>query len=88
MNRFSDPLLTRVESYRTGHNGELIVTVRDEGGYLHDRVAADTMIVAGEPNPSRLEKWNAAGRPEIKSFPLPSNNHGGSWRRTGIPRAS
>lgn len=88
MNRIEESSLTGVVDYRVTPHGAWIVTCRDEAGYLRDRLVSDVRIVAGGPNLSRLERWEADGRPEIKPFPLPSNNHGGSWRRTGIPRAS
>lgn len=90
-NRFADRLLTKVEGYRAcpspccWEDGGTLALVRDEGGYLRERHTDAFLIVAGEPNLTRLEKWEDEGRPEIVPFPLPSNNHGGSWRRNGIP---
>ena len=90
-NRFADPLLTSVEGYRActscccWDGGGTLVLVRDEGGYLRERHTDAFTIVAGTPNLTRLEKWEAQGRPEFKPFPLPTNQHGGSWRRNGIP---
>lgn len=90
-NRFANPLLTKVEGYRTcphtccATTGGTLTLVRDEGGYLREAHTGHLRVVAGSPNLSRLEKYNADGRPAIKPFPLPASNHGGSWRRNGIP---
>lgn len=74
MNRFADPILTKVEGYRACPSpcGGTLALVRDEGGYLRETHTQDLHIVTGEPNLSRLEKWIADGRPEIVPFPLPS----------------
>ena len=90
MNRFEDTRLTGVAGYRActspccKNDPGILATVRDEGGYLIERHTEQFNIVAGTPNMSRLEKWESAGRPEFVPFPLPSGNHGGSWRRNGI----
>lgn len=78
MNRFADPILTKVEGFWActspccKTNGGTKVLVRDEAGYLRETHTQHLQIVAGAPNLSRLEKWIADGRPEIVPFPLPS----------------
>lgn len=72
MNRIEESQLIEVVGYHVTPHGAWIATCRDEGGYLRDRLVSDVRIVAGGPNLSRLERWEADGRPEIKPFPLPS----------------
>lgn len=72
MNRFHDPRYTGVYEYRTctspccAKTPRTVVTIRDEDGHLIEGVHAEHLnIVAGAPNMSRMEKWEAAGRPDL-----------------------